>query len=226
LERIRESSDVAAWEEFWNRYWALVYRFARGRGCTDASAQDVVQDVMLEVFKGRDVFQYDPQKGRFRDWLGGVVHNVVCKHRRKPAERIRGVGGSSDHGLAEQADDRDAADDQWQDMFDDAVLAALLDVVRREVSPTTYQAFELVTFGEMSGEETARVTGLSRNAVYSARKRVLNRLRELGQSYREEGKMLDRVKAAMASRPSAALEYAMSSLKEDTLRRSREESCG
>jgi RNA polymerase sigma-70 factor (ECF subfamily) len=222
LERIRDAADAPSWDEFWNRYWPLVFRFAKRRGCSDVTAQDVVQDVMIEVFKGRELFHYDPTKGRFRDWLGGVVRNVVSTRRQRPAERVRGVGGSAEHGLAEFADPRDPTDDDWKDLFDDAVLAALLDVVRREVSPATYQAFELLAIQGLSGSDVARLTGLSRNAAYLARKRVLARLRELGESYREEGRLLERVKRALVSRPCTDVERTMTSLKEDTLRRREE----
>ena len=74
-----------AWDEFWTRYWRAVFNFAKCRGCSEHTAEEVVQDVMLSVFEKRHVFRYDPSKGRFRDWLGGVVRNLVSKRRAKPA---------------------------------------------------------------------------------------------------------------------------------------------
>ena len=65
------------------------------------------------------------------------------------------------------------------------MLAVLLDVVRREVTPDTFQAFELVAIRGLSGDQAAKITGLSRNAVYLARKRVFERLQVLGAPYRK-----------------------------------------
>ncbi len=209
LERIRDAADAPAWEEFWQRYWSLVFNFAKRRGCSNATAQDVTQDVMLEVFQGRNLFHYDPAKGRFRDWLGGVVRNVVSRRRRAPAERIRAVGGSSDQGITQQPDRCDSEDDEWQELFEDGVLAVLLDTVRGEVSPATYQAFELTAIRAVSGAEVARLTGLSRNAVYLARKRVLARLRQLGASYRDHGQLAIRINRVLMSRPPADVERTM-----------------
>ena len=216
FERIRDAADGPAWEDFWQRYWALIYNYAKRRGCSDVTAQDVLQDVMLEVFQGRETLRYDPAKGRFRDWLGGLVRNVVRRRRQAPGERIRAAGGSSGPGLDDQPDRHDAADDGWSELFDDALLRVLLDVVRGEVAPATYQAFELTAIQEMAGAEVARLTGLSRNAVYLARKRVVMRLRELGASYRDHGELAARVQRALAARPSADVERTMASTREAT----------
>jgi len=56
-----------------------------------------------------------------------------------------------------------------------------------EVTPETYQAFELVAIRGLSGEHVAKITGLSRNAIYLSRKRVFERLRALGAPYRNNG---------------------------------------
>ena len=74
-------------------------------------------------------------------------------------------------------------------------------------APETYQAFELTTLDDLSGREVARLTGLTRNAVYLARKRVMQRLRELGATYRDDGQLDQRVRQALRSLPPAAIEH-------------------
>ena len=224
LDRIRDGEDPVAWDEFWTRYWRAVFNFAKCRGCSEHTAEEIVQDVMLTVFQNRQVFRYDPAKGRFRDWLGGIARNLVNKRRAKPAERVRAVGGDSQNALELAEDPHAPADDVWQQAFDESLLNVLLDLVRREVAPATYQAFELVALEGVSAADAAKLTGLSRNAVYLARKRILERLRELGESYRSEGRLLDRVKQALASAPSAHVERSLTSWMEQSMS-ARGESC-
>ena len=95
LERLRDGADALAWDEFFARYWPTIYGFARHRGCSQHTAEEIVQDVMLKVFQQRDVYRYNPSRGRFRDWLHTVVRNQVAEHRRRPANRVRGVGGGA-----------------------------------------------------------------------------------------------------------------------------------
>ena len=209
LQRLRDAADPLAWDEFFERYWRLIHGYARHRGCSDHTAEEIVQEVMLAVFENRDVFQYDPARGRFRDWLSRIVRNHVVRRRRRPAERIRASGGQTQENAAEPTDDGPPPESLWQDAFEQSLLLILLDMVRQSVTPRTYQAFELLALYELPGEDVARLTGLSRNAVYQARKAVLGRLKELGAGYRENGRLGDRVKAAMASRPAAVVQRSM-----------------
>jgi RNA polymerase sigma factor (sigma-70 family) len=209
LERLRDGADALAWDEFFARYWPTIYGFARRRGCSQHTAEEIVQDVMLKVFQQRDVYQYDPSRGRFRDWLGTVVRNKIAEHRRRPANRVQGIGGDAKIGLLEPSTDQPGPDAAWEAAFESSLLVALLDVVRRETNARTYLAFELVSLEGLSGSEAARTTGLSRNAVYKACKRVVERLAELGAPYRDDGRLTQRIKQAMEQRPSAAVERSL-----------------
>jgi RNA polymerase sigma factor (sigma-70 family) len=207
LERVQNGADRIAWDAFFARYWPLVFTAARRRGCSEHTAEEIVQEVMLAVFEKKAVFCYDPARGRFRDWLGAVVRNKVAERRRKPGDQARARGGDGQN--PEPAASDGGPDAAWEAAFEQATLAFLLDVIRRETSPRAYQAFELFTLGRLSGAEVARITGLSRNAVYQAQKKVLRRLRELGATYRDHGPPDDCLRAAIESRPSAAVERSM-----------------
>jgi RNA polymerase sigma factor (sigma-70 family) len=197
-----------AWGDFFERYWRFVYAIARKRGRTEHTAEEIVQEVMLAIFERTAVFKHDPSRGRFRDWLGGLVRNKVVARRRAPSERCRARGGAG-HDLPEPEACADAPDAQWDAAFEQAMLAFLLDAVRREVHPRTYQAFEALAFGACTGAEAARLTGMTRNAVYQARKNVLARLRELGAQYGRQGPPDDMIRAALRAGPSAAVERSL-----------------
>ncbi len=89
LERIADSADATSWDVFVRTYAPLVTRYCCRRGLREQDAADVVQDVLLSVSKGIDVFRYDPDRGLFRSWLGTLTHRAMLKHQSK----IRRLGG-------------------------------------------------------------------------------------------------------------------------------------
>ncbi len=206
LQRLQNGTDHLSWEDFFARYWPLIYRSAKHHGCSDHTAEEVVQEVMLVVFQQKDVFQYDPARGRFRDWLGTVVRNKVAEYRRRPAERVRPVGSEGDNALSQIPSEHGSPEAAWEAAYEDALLTVLLDTIRREMNPKTYLAFELSALGNLSGKQVSDITGMSRNAVYKSYKRVIKRLMELGASYRTSGQLDQQVKDALYSRPAAEVE--------------------
>ncbi len=222
LERLRDGSDLVAWEEFFGRYWSLIFAFARHRGCSEHTAEEVVQDVMLKVFEQKDLFRYDPTQGRFRSWLGTLVHNRVADFRRMPSERARAMGGDSNDGCLEIAAEGTSPEDDWAAAFEQSMLLVLLDVVRHEMNPRAYLAFELSTLHALPGAKVAQHTGLSRNGVYRARKRALARLRELGAAYRRDGRLGEQLEQAVRLRPDAAMQRSLSARITRTMRSAQE----
>jgi RNA polymerase sigma-70 factor (ECF subfamily) len=216
LERLHDGGDPVVWDDFFRRYWPYIFSIARRRGCTEHTAEEIVQEVMLAVFEKKAVFCHDPARGRFRDWLGGVVRNKVTLRRRSSAERCRAIGG--DEPLPEIDSCDELPDAQLEAAFDQAMLAFLLDRVRAEVHPRTYQAFEAFALGGLSGGEAARLTGLTPNAVYQARKNILRRLRELGAAFDGQGPPDEMLRAAICSRPSAVIERSLATQIERTMR--------
>ncbi len=219
LDRLRDGTDALVWDEFFQRYWRLIFHFARQRGCAEHSAEEIVQEVMLTVFEQREVFCYDPSRGRFRDWLLTLVRNQVAEYRRRPSQRVRGQGGDTQVELSLAASDDELPDEVLEAAFEEAVLLMLLDRVRQEVNPRTYQAFELFTLHELPAAEVARMTSLTRNAVYQARKNIVRRLEELGAVFRDEDQASQRLRDAMRLAPSEAVERSVTTRTQLTRRR-------
>ncbi len=218
LQRLRDGADARAWDQFFESYWPAIFACARQRGCTDDTAQDIVQEVMLKVFQQRDIFKYDPARGRFRDWLRTVVRTQIAEYRRRPSARIHPHGANSDNSPPEPEAADATPDEAWERAFEHGILAVVLDAVRSESDPREYLAFELLCLAELSGNETARVTGLSRNAAYKASRRVMAKLKALVGAYESDGKLTAALREALATRPAPALERAMTTRVERTMR--------
>ena len=214
LKRLRDGDDAVTWHEFFDRYWRAMYMFAKRRGCSEQTAQDVVQEAILTVFEKRAVFNYDPVRGRFRNWLFKIVSQKLALYRRRQDATLK---RPRDEQAGLMAEEPILPESKWEAAFEHNLLLALLEVVRSEVNPRTYQAFELTTLYEMPGSKVAKLTGMTRNAIYLSRKRVMQRLRELGASYRQRGELNRRIKQALELYPTTVTERAMTSRIETTM---------
>ena len=80
LCRLRDSADGISWELFVHTYGPAVYHFCRRRGVQDSDAVDLVQEVLAQVVVSMRSFEYEPARGRFRDWLGAVTRSKLARH--------------------------------------------------------------------------------------------------------------------------------------------------
>jgi len=182
IARVKDLADGTAWTEFLGIYQPVVYRIARRRGLQDTDAHDVSQQVFLSVSQA--IGEWTPGVGRppFRAWLVTITQNAVTKalSRRKPDF---GTGSTSLVQLLESqsADDREISAEFLREGRLEAMRWAAQQI-RPEFSPMTWRLFwESVVLGR-SVAEVARETGRSAGAIYMARFKILQRLKEMVQS--------------------------------------------
>ena len=181
LLRLRNTHDLPAWDQFVALYAPLVYGFARRKGLQDADAADIAQDVLTSVAQQMRQWQYAPERGSFRGWLFTIARNRLKNWVASSARRMDGTGGDDNleaiHSQPEQLPD--AAD--WNAEYARHVFHWAAEIVRQLVSDQTWRAFEITAVEGRSGVEAATSLGMSVGAVYLARSRIMNRLKELVQ---------------------------------------------
>jgi RNA polymerase sigma-70 factor (ECF subfamily) len=170
LERLREPSAAADWERFVQLYTPLLCLWARRLGLEGPEADDLVQDVFTTLVQKLPDFRYDPGL-RFRGWLWTLTLNKHRDRRRRPQ-----VGVAAGDELADVAGpDETAAVEEAE--YRQYLVRRAVELMQAEFTPTTWKAFwECVVRGRPGGE-VARELGVTENAVYLAKGRVLRRLR-------------------------------------------------
>jgi RNA polymerase sigma-70 factor (ECF subfamily) len=173
LVRLRDAHDADAWATFVAVYGPLVYAQARRGGLGHEDAEDVTQRVFARVAAAVRTFEYRPDRGRFRAWLGTVVRNEVRRHHRAAA----GDGAVAAADLLDTVA-APAEDTEWAAAFNAHVLRAALDRSRPHFEPATWAAFEAVWMAGRPAPEVAAELGQPVTRVYVAKSRVLKRLWE------------------------------------------------
>ena len=179
LARIKDTGDRQAWAEFVDIYAPLIYGFAQKQGLQDADAADLTQEVLGAVARSAARLDYDPARGTFRGWLFRVVRNELCDFG---AARRRHRPGTGDTDMKRVLEEQPAPSEDdvaaWEREYERQLFALACDQVRRDFQETTWQAFWLTAILGKSGKEVAGVLGVSTAAVYLAKRRVTERLRE------------------------------------------------
>jgi RNA polymerase sigma-70 factor (ECF subfamily) len=186
LLRVRDPRDDEAWREFVAVYGPLIYHLARKHGLQDADAADVTQNVLEGVARTIRRLEYDPRQGSFRSWLCAAVRHHVQKFHQRQRKVIPGSGDTGVEavlaGQPQRDADREAAgerQEQWR------LFQVVVGRIRGTFADATWRAFWLTAVEGISTQEVAQRLGLSVGALYTARSRVLNRVRREVQQLQE-----------------------------------------
>lgn len=182
LDRLRDFDDTV-WDQFIGRFRGPLIDFARRLGLSDDAAQDVAQETLATFARVYRDGRYDRDRGRLRSWLFGIAAREVQRRRREDARRERQAPLASGRTsvVSGLPDETDAADAEalWEATWARHALRAALDQVRRETAPTTFGAFERFALHGVPATQVAEELGITPNAVFLAKRRVLRRLEEV-----------------------------------------------
>ncbi len=177
LGRVRCDGDDEAWNQLHEMYTPLIRGWLSRHGLTDADADDVTQESLLVLLRKLSSFDHNGRVGAFRKWLRLIVFNCVRDNWK--SSRLRMPLSESGMKVLEQLQDESSELSRgWDAEHDQHLTRELLARIRPQVEPKTWTAFELLTFDEKSPPEVAQLLGISLGAVYTAKSRVLSRLRK------------------------------------------------
>ena len=179
LDRLAQQADPESWDRLVSIYGPLL-RGWLGRYSVQASdADDLVQEVLLTVSREVAEFKHNRRQGAFRAWLRTIlVHRLRGFWRSK---RYRPVAtGDSDFmkHLDALADQNSEVSRMWDREHDEQVVSRGLEVIRPRVAPKTWEAFHRQAIDGVAATTVADELGMSMDAVYAAKSRVLKMLRQ------------------------------------------------
>jgi RNA polymerase sigma-70 factor (ECF subfamily) len=176
LNSTDESERSTAWHRFVHLYTPLLLHWAGKQGFQPADANDLVQEVLIKLTSR--LSEYERREGAsFRGWLMILLRNLAHDYRRRKATRRLDPSkmdrSQEVHQQAHPAVELEESEyRQW-------LIRRGLDSIRDDFSQATWKAFDGLMFDGKSPRELAEELGLSINAIYMARHRVLARLREV-----------------------------------------------
>jgi RNA polymerase sigma-70 factor, ECF subfamily len=172
---IRDQRDKQAFKRLFDHYAPRLKGFVMRAGAPKAQAEDIVQDVMLTVWRKAHLF--DPSRAQVSSWIYQIARNrqidVIRKEARPVPEALKAEDEDRDEGDAGQV----LALEQETDM-----LRQALD----KLAPAQREMIERAYLGELTHTEIRDATGLPLGTIKSRIRLGLERLRHELKDLRQE----------------------------------------
>ena len=187
LRRLTDSADQTSWQEFYQTYRDLIWRFALKAGCTETEADEVVQETVIAAARKLPEFKYDPAVCAFKTWLLNLTRWRIQDQFRKrlnagQAPQLSGAGGTpallSDDtrrtGTVERIADPagNDLDAVWETEWQQTVMEAAMQRVKERANLKECQMFDLYVVRGWPVKDVARALGVSVARVYLAKHRI------------------------------------------------------
>jgi RNA polymerase sigma-70 factor (ECF subfamily) len=164
-------------ELVFREYAPRIFNIARRMLGNDADAEDVTQEVLLQVIRKLDTFRGDSQIGT---WLHRVTVNSALAHRQKRANRQKHEVGDAIDELTHSAPG--APMNHWGVPPDEPILAAeqqeLIEKAIENLPEPFRDVYVLADVEGLPNSEIAEALGLSVPAVKSRLHRARLRMRD------------------------------------------------
>ncbi len=178
LERLRDRADSEAWQRLVDLYSPLLSGWLRRHAMQSADEDDLVQEVLLTVAREAPQFQHSGRPGAFRSWLRTILANRLREFWRDRRLQPAGTGDSDIVGMLDQLEDPDSSlSHLWDQEHDQHIARRLLAMIEPQFATATWQTFRRVVLEGARPDAVAAEMGLTVNAVFIAKSRVLHRLR-------------------------------------------------
>lgn len=181
--RLKNSDDLAAWEEFVELYGPVVFRVARRRGLQVVDAENLLQEVLIAVAKSLPAWLDRDDRGRFRAWLIRIAQNEAVDMLTERATRAIGLDGDEGKLVIDTLAVHDEISLLIEREYRLAVFRFAAEHVQQNVADPTWQAFILTEVEGVSVQEAARRLRTSHGNIYVSRSRVMARIKTFVEQY-------------------------------------------
>ena len=178
LVGLRAPTNDRAWSQYNARYQPLIVSVARRLGLSDQDAQDAAQETLFAFADSYRKGKYDRDKGRLRHWLLAIATRKIRDFQRRQ-HRLRMVDAPNKTMLMDGLADQDAVGQVWEAEWRRTLMQECVNEACRNLEAKTTAAFELFVLQEWPADRVAAHLGISSNAVFKAKRRVLSRMREV-----------------------------------------------
>ncbi len=177
LQQMREG-DEKAWFAFREFYKPLIATRGRDYRLNADEIEQLVQNVLLAIFREHVLTNYDKSRGKFRDYLRTITSRQAARLiAQRPNARV---------GVEEGDVAAPEADQRWEAEWREFLMQKALEELKATLDTKAYMAFDLHAIQGRPAAEVARLLDITENQVYLTRTRNVARLQGIVNRLEEE----------------------------------------
>jgi len=171
-----KDGDREAFRALFEKHSASVARFAAGFVGGAARAEELAQDVFLQVYRTRE--RYEP-RAKFSTWLYTIAHNLCLNEVRRHdyKTRVDAAGAGADEGDAPPWDPRDPGAAEGEGYAAQRELEGRIAELVAELPEAQRTALVLSRVEELRYQQIGEILDVSEQAVKSLIFRATQRLK-------------------------------------------------
>jgi len=147
IQKIKDTDNASAWEDFVAVYKQMIINWATYMGCSQSMADDVFQESIISLLRNLNDFEYSPSKGRFRGYLKTLVSRRVkdAFRRKKMIYENEYINDSENPGnYIDNIEDLHEPEEAKLDlMWITSLVSQALKNAKQKTDGKTYESFNL-----------------------------------------------------------------------------------
>ncbi|MHC6221633.1 RNA polymerase sigma factor [Arthrobacter sp. MMS24-S77] len=178
----RSRDDPEAFAALYDKYCRAVHRYAATRA-GESVADDVMSQTFLVAFESRESFDHRWEDAR--PWLFGIATNLLRRHHRTEARRLKAFAKAAGREGYGDGTDRVA------ERLDAAAATAQIAAAMRKLSPADRECLLLYAWADLTYDGIALATGVPVGTVRSRLNRARRILRDAAALHQFDDKETD-----------------------------------
>jgi DNA-directed RNA polymerase specialized sigma24 family protein len=162
----------------------MIIMYGRKADLSRDQIRELIDMVFDMVRTKKLVTGYDSTKGRFRDYLGGIIRNQIMMLRRRALAKKRNLVVATET-LPEPAE-LYSEDGEWNYLWQKYLLSLALDELKSKVSAKHFQIFQLCQLQGKDADFVAKFFQESKSNIYAISSRCTKTLKDLVSELRED----------------------------------------
>ena len=174
IQRAQDPQDHNAWDDFVSYYQTFIRMVLQKSKISINESDDLVQDILLKVWKGLPNYEYRQGKAKFRSWLSKIIRNTtinfLVREKSKDADNVE----LDERTLlpVSEAEIEKVINNEWVTHLTQMAM----EKVKEVFSGQAISVFELSMKGKSAREIGAELS-ITEESVFVLRSRIKKRLR-------------------------------------------------